>query len=199
MSEKKGMNTGAKMDLRIRRTRGAIQDAFISLMREKEYASITVTDISERADINRKTFYAHYETKEQLLVQLIRAMFQDLMGTLMYGKSTGADAEQLKADLECFFAKVDAYREQIDTLMTPQTSALTFSIADEVILSGMDKEGVIQKANDVMVREMYVSRIKNFLFTAMDWRMEHSTYSPTQAAMLYADMMRTSLADVFGY
>ena len=67
MSERKEQATGAKMDLRIRRTRSAIREAFVALMQNKEYAAITVTDISERAGINRKTFYAHYDSVDDLL------------------------------------------------------------------------------------------------------------------------------------
>ena len=104
MSERKEQATGAKMDLRIRRTRSAIREAFVALMQNKEYAAITVTDISEMAGINRKTFYAHYETKEQLLSQLIDEVFSDLLGTLMYEKTT---AQDLSGDLTAFFEKID--------------------------------------------------------------------------------------------
>lgn len=199
MSENKNMNTNSKIDLRIRRTRSAIQDAFISLMREKEYAAITVTDISERADINRKTFYAHYETKEQLLAQLMLAMFQDIIGTLMYGKQQGCTISNLQKDLTVFFLKVETCREIIDVLITPQTSGLAFALADEVILAGMTEEKKLRQTNDAIVRDLYVSRIKNFLFSSIDWWMEQNGYTPEQAASLYADMMRLSLADVFGY
>ena len=42
------------------RSRRLIRQAFIELLREKNFEKITVTDIVTRADINRSTFYAHY-------------------------------------------------------------------------------------------------------------------------------------------
>lgn len=42
------------------RSRKWIRQAFMELLREKEFEKITVTDIVNRADINRSTFYAHY-------------------------------------------------------------------------------------------------------------------------------------------
>lgn len=42
------------------RSKRLIREAFLSLIREKEFSRITVTDIITRADINRSTFYAHY-------------------------------------------------------------------------------------------------------------------------------------------
>ena len=53
-------------DLRVIKSRKNIRLAFIELMKEKTYQAITVKDISEKAMINRKTFYFHYETKEDL-------------------------------------------------------------------------------------------------------------------------------------
>ena len=42
------------------RSRRMIREAFLELLEEKEFGKITVTDISNRADLNRSTFYAHY-------------------------------------------------------------------------------------------------------------------------------------------
>lgn len=42
------------------RSRKMIRQAFMELLKEKEFEKITVTDIVKRADINRSTFYAHY-------------------------------------------------------------------------------------------------------------------------------------------
>ena len=42
------------------RSRHLIKQAFAELLNEKDMAKITVTDIVERANISRGTFYAHY-------------------------------------------------------------------------------------------------------------------------------------------
>jgi len=57
-----------KEDRRVRRTRQLIQDALISLLKEKRYEDISVQDVIERADIARSTFYVHYKDKDDLLV-----------------------------------------------------------------------------------------------------------------------------------
>ena len=196
MSERKEQATGAKMDLRIRRTRSAIREAFVALMQEKEYTAITVTDISEMAGINRKTFYAHYETKEQLLSHLIDEMFSDLLGTLMYAKTPAKD---LAADLTAFFEKIDGYREAIDALITPQTSVFAFSIVDDVIRRRLESVQMPQSLTTPIQQEIYVSRVKNFFFTGLDWWMEQTELAPAQAAHVYESMMRTCLASVLGY
>jgi AcrR family transcriptional regulator len=51
---------GLLMDRRKRKTRIAIQKACIELIQEKDFDTITISDIAERADINRATFYLHF-------------------------------------------------------------------------------------------------------------------------------------------
>ena len=47
-------------DKRIRRTKKLLRQALTRLMQQKDFQSITVTDVVREADINRGTFYAHY-------------------------------------------------------------------------------------------------------------------------------------------
>ncbi len=57
-----------KNDRRSQRTRQALSDALVQLIQEKDYSAITVNDIIERANVGRSTFYAHYQTKDDLLL-----------------------------------------------------------------------------------------------------------------------------------
>lgn len=59
------------MDRRIRKSQEAIKKAVIELMIEKEFDQITIQDISDRADVSRRTIYLHYTDKFDLLDKLI--------------------------------------------------------------------------------------------------------------------------------
>ncbi|MFI8976419.1 TetR/AcrR family transcriptional regulator [Nocardia asteroides] len=54
-------------DRRVRRTRDNLHRALIELMIERGYDRVTVSDVIERADVGRSTFYAHYRDKDDLL------------------------------------------------------------------------------------------------------------------------------------
>lgn len=56
-------------DRRIIRTKHLIQDAFTELLEEKGFEGITISDLTEKANINRGTFYLHYRDKYDLLEQ----------------------------------------------------------------------------------------------------------------------------------
>lgn len=68
-------------DRRVRRTRDLLHRALIALILEKGYGRITVQDILDRADIGRSTFYAHYQSKDDLLLKCgldhLRSMFAE--------------------------------------------------------------------------------------------------------------------------
>ena len=67
------------MDRRIKRTKAAVYAAFEELLSIKKYENITVQDIIDRADIGRSTFYAHFETKDDLLKALLKELFSHVL------------------------------------------------------------------------------------------------------------------------
>lgn len=70
-------------DPRIRRTRAAIEDAFVRLVREIGYDSVSVEQVAKAADVAKATFYRHYDGKGALLAALSER--------LVYGLADGDD------------------------------------------------------------------------------------------------------------
>lgn len=59
-----------KTDLRVIRTKKAIRDTFCAMIMEMDYPDITIKELSQRAMINRNTFYLHYDSMNALLQEL---------------------------------------------------------------------------------------------------------------------------------
>jgi AcrR family transcriptional regulator len=70
---------GQEEDRRSRRSRELLKRSFLELMREKGFTAMTVKDITDRADVHRGTFYAHFPDKFALLEQTIRDKFRFLL------------------------------------------------------------------------------------------------------------------------
>lgn len=68
-----------KLDPRVKRTRQMLEQAFMEVLQEKGFQSASVQDITERAGVNRATFYSHFEDKYALLDHSIRMGFRNEM------------------------------------------------------------------------------------------------------------------------
>ncbi len=66
------------MDRRQRKTQRAIYTAFEDLVSKHHYQEVTVAQIIDRADIGRSTFYAHFETKDDLLHHMCSELFDHI-------------------------------------------------------------------------------------------------------------------------
>ena len=69
---------GVELDRRQRKTRTAILDACISLIQEKDFQKITVHEIVKEADINRGTFYLHFEDKYDMMNSFENEMIEKI-------------------------------------------------------------------------------------------------------------------------
>lgn len=65
------MKKQRKQDLRVIKTKTLIKNSFLELIELNGYSKVTVTDIVEKAMINRNTFYLHYLDKEDLINEMI--------------------------------------------------------------------------------------------------------------------------------
>ena len=64
---------------RQRKTREAIFGAFIALLAKKSFDHITVGEIIDGADVGRATFYAHFETKDELFLRYFKDGLRELI------------------------------------------------------------------------------------------------------------------------
>lgn len=64
------MSQKSKQDLRFIKNENLIRKTFREMIAETEYRKISIKELTQRAQINRKTFYLHYSSLDQLLSEL---------------------------------------------------------------------------------------------------------------------------------
>src|SRR5215471_20915354 len=70
-------------DRRIRRTRQALQRAFVDVVREKGFTATSIQEITERANVNRGTFYLHFTDKYMLVDTVVRERFHQQLASVL--------------------------------------------------------------------------------------------------------------------
>jgi AcrR family transcriptional regulator len=76
-----------KTDRRVARTQKLLRDALHSLIHERDYDSIVVKEILDRANVGRSAFYMHFRDKDELLV----SAFHDILGVVPSARPQPSD------------------------------------------------------------------------------------------------------------
>lgn len=112
-----------KRDRRVVRTHRAIRDAYFDLIKEKDTIKISISEIARRADIDRKTFYLHYNSPEEVLDEYMEEIIGEMHDALQsseYGKDpfnvevvfkVVADTQNRDMDFLQIISKSDSYDE----------------------------------------------------------------------------------------
>lgn len=74
-----------KTDKRITKTKRRIKDSLVELMQETSLDKITVKDLCERAEINRNTFYYHYQTIQELFDEITDKFIDEIIAATQGG------------------------------------------------------------------------------------------------------------------
>jgi AcrR family transcriptional regulator len=73
------MSSKPSMDMRAQRSRRLLYGALLELMKEKPFREIQITEIADRAQVARPTFYLHYSSKEELLLSQVDVVFAEFL------------------------------------------------------------------------------------------------------------------------
>ncbi|MBH0024729.1 TetR/AcrR family transcriptional regulator [Salinibacterium sp. SWN248] len=133
-----------RMDVRVERTRQSLQQALFALTQERAFDEVTVSDIAERAGVNRSSFYQHYADKETLLAFAIEAA-ADEAGVQL----ADLDPESATAPpaLSNYLGHIDANAAVYSSALGPRGSALVASRM-RTRLKQIVREGIINHGSD---------------------------------------------------
>jgi AcrR family transcriptional regulator len=188
-----------KVDRRIQRTQGLLQEALIALILEKGYESITVQDILERANLGRSTFYAHYRDKEDLLVSGFGRVFDDFQHNYApagaaLASAAPADPEQAARELSLyFFRHTGSHRLLFRALIGRQGGEIILQYARK-FLSEIARS-YLAAPRPLVADRALVEPLVQFLVSSylalLTWWLDHDNpYSPEQMNDLYFGLVR---------
>ena len=175
-------------DRRVKRTKKLLRDSLFTLLQEKSINEITVTELTEIADINRATFYFYYTDIMDMLEQIQNEAYE-LFEEVLIGTEEHIDSTET-------FAK---YIENILVFCKQNTAIARFVITREYtnnkVLTKIKK---LLAKNVPVAKEQYAQEdprrfILNFALnsltgTVVDWMDDGMVIPPDVMAEFIAEM-----------
>lgn len=135
-----------KEDLRTIKTKKNIKNAFLELMKEKSYQSITVKDIAERAYINRKTFYCHYETKDDLYSEITNELVEGLQSDKFFSNIRASNKNAQREIVKHFFNHLKKHKDLYYIMLNDKTNLELENRMSEVLFNAL-LDGITENTN----------------------------------------------------
>lgn len=176
------------IDRRVRRTRAALQHAFLSLLHRKDYASITIEEICEAANVGRSTFYAHYQGKEDLKRSGIDQHLHQLLTAKRAIAGAGAAAEA--SPTLVIFEHTWEQRKLYRALVGGRGADVAID-AIKRTLSGMLRKdlGSVSRTGSDMAREVTIHFLVGAFISLLVWWLDRGApHSPQEMERLFRQM-----------
>ena len=174
------------MDRRQLRTRRAIFSAFETLLARKRYEQITVQDIIEEADIGRTTFYAHFETKDELLRALCAEIFEHVFSDNLSQEAShdfsGAEKDLREEITHILYHLRDSSR-YISRILSCESGEMFMNYFKEY-LEGVFGRELEKIRTDIPWEYMLNHTVCDFAETVR-WWMKNDEYSPEDISRFF--------------
>ena len=167
-----------KTDLRIIKTNNTLYDALINLLKEKTFEEIKVSDICQKALVNRSTFYAHFNDKYELFMSLINSLKESLQAELKSIEETNLKDYYLKM-IEVFLNHIEGKEQIYKSILINNRSSIIMDMIYDTITEDINQK-VTKNDKDVpneIFTAYYLGAIVN---TGIEWFKNDKKYSKDQ-------------------
>lgn len=181
-----------KLDRRIIRTRQMLRNALIELIGEKGFSAISVQDITERANLNRATFYLHYRDKEDLLAQSVDEILDELVTGMKECRPRDYDITDSDEnvslplpDLVHVFTHVAKYQQFYKVMLGKQGQQSFWFRLIDIFVNVLDSR--LEHSKDIhpkVPKEILIHYAASAYLGVISWWLKHDMpYSPDYMAM----------------
>ena len=186
----------SKHSTKSERTKQALADALEQLMYEMPLAKVTVRAVTQRAGVDRQTFYYHFDTMDDLLEYLCSKRLPMLTGNML---ATALENERPRDLFVRVVRQVDSQRTVLVPLLNNTGRKLLRGVFYETlhaalvsyIRSKVDEAGVFVSTGAIESAALYCQYAS--VFIVMDWLCGDSVTDPTLKPETIADMLAEQL------
>lgn len=181
------------LDKRVVRTRRLLAEAILDLAQEKDLDTISVTDITERAEVSRVTFYDHYRDRDDLLIAALGDTLDEITGVARSAVETSASTEKSLESVRMLFRHIHSRIELYRRMLGPQGSARFADALRRSIASALEVTLVHPAALSEVPHEVFVDYVAGALIGAIHGYLSADpTPAPDEAARAVWTIYQTS-------
>ena len=182
-------------DRRVRKTKARLRQALTGLMAQKDIKDITVKEITERADVNRGTFYSHYRDIYDMIAQVEDSLFEEL-GEVLDAYTTADLRAGLVPILEDVFTFVRDNADFCGALISGRTdSALYQRLYTVVYTKCLEEWGELYGLKEDPLRDYYLNfMVSGVVGLIQVWVSEGLRHTPREMAALAEGLIRQGIS-----
>src|SRR5262245_44962079 len=197
-------------DPRVQRTRKLLKDALIALAAERGFDEVTVGDIVRRAQINRATFYRHYQDKYALVEEIFQEAIDRMRRNLKppSEESLNTAVQEPPERLVRLFEHFAEHKHLYSTLLGVKGSAwFTAKMRSQLTESLEQREQLFHQLHGKkpdteeigMPKLVGLALASNLLLSTVTWWLENGQeYSPKQMAKWFVEFVMHGYVRVLG-
>ena len=149
-----------KTDLRIIKTKKTLYNTLIKLMKDNNFEKIKISDICESALINRSTFYAHYEDKYDLLIDLIEDLKLSFLERLKNNDNPILSKPYLMELLNIILEQIEEEKEVYNAILQNNKNGILIDFLMDVIERDIKER--LKENSDIKASNIPVDIITKF-------------------------------------
>lgn len=187
-----------RMDRRVARTQKRLREALHSLIHERDYDSIAVKEILDRADVGRSAFYMHFRDKDELLVSALHEIIRAVPSSRPLSGDIGS--ERLLWFSLPVFEHLDQIRGAGELKLGPRGRAVLHGHLQKVLAALIEEDvkkvfrGRRRAAGQIPL-DLLVRYIDSTFIQVLDWWVENRCPLPPKAVnRLYHSLVAPTLA-----
>lgn len=167
-----------KCDLRVIKTKNLIYSTLMDLMKEKTFEEIRVSDICNRALINRSTFYAHYEDKYELLVDFINNLKEEFVAKLSKNRNNLDTRDYYIELIKVFLDYVEDKKDIYSLIMLKNRNSIMMdillSVVNDDVIKRVKSDEINTKIPGNIIAKFYLGGVINL---GVEWLKDDNKYT----------------------
>jgi len=184
------------VDRRQQKTRDAIFRAFGVLLERKNYNHITVQEIIDEANIGRSTFYAHFETKDELLRSMCTDIFQHVFSkepVQERNHNFSEDSDHIEKKMTHIFYHLQDNQKNLKGILGCESQEIFMGYFKKYLAEMFEAYICVER---IHAPGAYVlnQAVSSFAETVRWWITKYPSYSPEEITGFY---LETVSADIF--